>query len=207
MKDGRSRFALVGNKHCLDFANTVHARGCDVDAMPAIGDLFDFLADAKIFSVAEITLARHEAELRPDEAQAMFETARRLRGLLRKWLGGVEAHAPVASELIGEINAILTSYRSADKLVECDGVWRLEHLPEQRRMIHLLIPIARSTAELIAEGPNLPVRKCGNPRCPLYFYDTSRNRLRRWCSMSSCGNLHKVKAHLARRAPRDTQSH
>ncbi|TAN47639.1 MAG: hypothetical protein EPN26_13640 [Rhodospirillales bacterium] len=199
MKDGQSRFALVGNKPCLDFANTVHARGCDIDAMPALDDLFDFLIDAKILPAGEITLARHEAGLSPDEAGAMFDSARRLRGLLRKWLGGIETHAPVAHELVGEINAILSSFRTADKLIACDGVWHLEHLPEQRRMIHLLIPIARSAAELIAEGPGLPVRKCGNPRCPLYFYDTSRNKLRRWCKMSSCGNLHKVKAHLARR--------
>ncbi len=199
MKDERSRFALVGNKPCLDFANTVHARGCDIDAMPSLGDLFDFLVDAKIFSAAKIALARHEAELGKDEAQAMFESARRMRGHLRNWLGGIEAHAPVARELTGEINAILSSFRTADKLVECDGVWKLEHLPEQRHLIHLVIPIARSAAELIAEGPSLPVRKCGNPRCPLYFYDTSRNKLRRWCKMSSCGNLHKVKAHLARR--------
>jgi predicted RNA-binding Zn ribbon-like protein len=69
----------------------------------------------------------------------------------------------------------------------------------ERRLEWLLAAIARSAAELIAEGLAAPIRKCGNPVCPLYFYDASRTGRRRWCSMAVCGNRHKVAEH-ARRA-------
>jgi predicted RNA-binding Zn ribbon-like protein len=39
------------------------------------------------------------------------------------------------------------------------------------------------------------IKKCENPQCILYFYDTSKNRKRRWCSMNLCGNRLKVAAH------------
>jgi len=195
-----SRFALIGNHLSLDFANTVHAKGSPVDVMTSLEEAFEFLLDAKIFSPAEIVQARRDAELRPDEAQSFFATARRLRGYLREWLAGIETHAPVATDLIEMINGILASQCVADRLTLQEGRWIMESVPSERRLVHLLVPIARSAAQLIAQGPDVPVRKCGNPKCPLYFYDTSRNKLRRWCSMSSCGNLHKVKAHLARRS-------
>ncbi len=62
-----------------------------------------------------------------------------------------------------------------------------------------LVPIARSAAEIIADlrAPNA-IRKCANPECQLYFYDTSRVGKRRWCSMAACGNRAKVAAHMER---------
>jgi predicted RNA-binding Zn ribbon-like protein len=33
----------------------------------------------------------------------------------------------------------------------------------------------------------------------LLFYDTTKNHARHWCSMSLCGNRHKVAAHYRRR--------
>ena len=35
---------------------------------------------------------------------------------------------------------------------------------------------------------------CPSEDCRWAFYDTSRNRSKRWCSMETCGNRHKVRA-------------
>jgi predicted RNA-binding Zn ribbon-like protein len=35
---------------------------------------------------------------------------------------------------------------------------------------------------------------CGDPTCREVFYDRSRNRSGRWCSMATCGNRNKVRA-------------
>lgn len=37
------------------------------------------------------------------------------------------------------------------------------------------------------------LRGCSDPTCLSVFYDRSRNRSGRWCSMSSCGNRNKVR--------------
>lgn len=45
-------------------------------------------------------------------------------------------------------------------------------------------------------------RVCGDPTCSTVFYDRSRNRSGRWCSMATCGNRNKVRAFRERHAPR-----
>ncbi len=39
---------------------------------------------------------------------------------------------------------------------------------------------------------------CPAEDCLWAFYDTSRNRSKRWCSMEVCGNRHKVRAYRDR---------
>src|SRR5579884_3944060 len=58
--------------------------------------------------------------------------------------------------------------------------------------------LARSAAEILAEESAARLRICANPSCSLFFYDDSRTRRRRWCTMTLCGNRSKVAA-FARR--------
>jgi predicted RNA-binding Zn ribbon-like protein len=52
---------------------------------------------------------------------------------------------------------------------------------------------------LLAAAPER-IRSCAGPhRLPVWFYDTSRNGMRRWCSMAGCGNRAKA-ARYQRRA-------
>ena len=43
-------------------------------------------------------------------------------------------------------------------------------------------------------------RICGDPGCSAVFYDRSRNRTGKWCSMAACGNRAKVRAFRERQA-------
>ncbi len=44
------------------------------------------------------------------------------------------------------------------------------------------------------------LRECGDEHCTTVFYDRSKNRSSKWCSMSSCGNRNKVRTFRQRRA-------
>lgn len=48
------------------------------------------------------------------------------------------------------------------------------------------------------------LRRCGNPKCTLYFLDASKNRSRTWCSMTTCGNRAKFKRYTQRQRERGT---
>jgi predicted RNA-binding Zn ribbon-like protein len=41
-------------------------------------------------------------------------------------------------------------------------------------------------------------RECGSPDCRAVFYDRSKNRSGRWCTMAECGNRAKVRAYRER---------
>ena len=76
-----------------------------------------------------------------------------------------------------------------------DRVWRRE---AKDAVSEVLAPIAEAAATLLTRKDLSLLRQCENPGCVLYFYDTSKNRARRWCSMDVCGNRMKVAAHYQR---------
>lgn len=193
-----TRFSLIGNKPALDFANTVHARRQDVDALQSACDFFDLLEHLAL--VPADTLARYRKVAAVDTAGAgdLLKQALAFRREIRKWLeAGLELPSP-SHALLKMVNRLLAANASYEALQRKGTQWSIESVPLEETLLLSLAPIARSVAELIAEGPQAPVRKCGNPRCPLYFYDISRNQKRRWCSMESCGNQAKVRSFLKR---------
>lgn len=58
--------------------------------------------------------------------------------------------------------------------------------------------IARDAIDLFAHQPQIRIKQCENPACPLLFVDTSRAQKRRWCSMERCGNMTKVARHRSK---------
>lgn len=62
----------------------------------------------------------------------------------------------------------------------------------------LLLPLARSLAELVCAEDFTYVKACEGPGCTLLFLDRTRGRARRWCSMAVCGNRAKQAAHRKR---------
>jgi predicted RNA-binding Zn ribbon-like protein len=59
----------------------------------------------------------------------------------------------------------------------------------------LLIAVTGS----MAAGSWDRLKVCANDACQLAFYDSSRNRSGRWCSMARCGNRMKGRAYRVRR--------
>jgi predicted RNA-binding Zn ribbon-like protein len=55
------------------------------------------------------------------------------------------------------------------------------------------------TALAIADGSWERLKICPGDDCGWAFYDNSRNRTGRWCSMSVCGGRAKARAHYRRR--------
>ncbi len=58
---------------------------------------------------------------------------------------------------------------------------------------------AESAADLLCTGDLSLVKKCQHDACILYFYDTTKNHARQWCSMELCGNRMKAAMHYRRK--------
>jgi len=56
---------------------------------------------------------------------------------------------------------------------------------------------AANLLDLLEQAPDR-IKHCENPACVLWFFDTTRNGTRRWCSMTVCGNRMKAKRHYDR---------
>ena len=52
--------------------------------------------------------------------------------------------------------------------------------------------IVDSACDLLLSGDLERIHICAATDCSWIFYDTSRNRSRKWCDMGTCGNRVKV---------------
>ena len=79
---------------------------------------------------------------------------------------------------------------------------RSGHFEERTRLDlrepgQLTVPIAQSASDLLCRGEPALVKRCANPSCGAFFYDTSKNHNGRWCSRR-CGNRMRVAAYYRR---------
>lgn len=193
------RFLFIGGRLCVDFANTVYTPRGAGSALERFDDVVAFLEAAGAVDGGEARRLRALSRASPRRSAAAFARAPALRDMLRTLLATLAAGEPVRRQWVELLNEILRSDLGYLQLVARDGGWALAPIASREDPLAVLLPVARSAAELVQEGAAAPVRKCASPSCVLYFYDASRTGKRRWCSMAVCGNRAKVAAH-ARRA-------
>jgi predicted RNA-binding Zn ribbon-like protein len=188
---------LLGGRLAIDFANAPARPGTPHREL-CWEEFVLFLEATHIVSAERgaslLTLPRTD----PQATETILARATRLRDSLRKAFEAVIRRERIAREWIEPINEILRITEGHDELVADGTNWKLEFIARESGLDWLLAAIARSTAEIIMEGPQARMRLCANPGCGLFFSDSSRTHRRRWCSMAICGNRHKV-ASFARR--------
>jgi predicted RNA-binding Zn ribbon-like protein len=59
-------------------------------------------------------------------------------------------------------------------------------------------PVLWSAASLIVSDEASRIRICGGPDCGWMYVDRSRNKLRRWCQMETCGTREKSRRRYRR---------
>jgi predicted RNA-binding Zn ribbon-like protein len=192
---------LVAGRLALDFANlSPLARDLSWDEFVA------FLLDARLVSQDRATRLRPLLATEPRAVDAVLLRILRLRESLRAIFASLVSGESFPASWAEPINELLRITEGHDELVCYKGSWSLQFVARESGLDWLLAAIARSAAELLVEGPRAPIRRCANPSCRLFFYDNSRTRRRRWCSMAVCGNRHKVATFLRRRSPRRHES-
>jgi predicted RNA-binding Zn ribbon-like protein len=175
----------------LDFLNTVYlTEQVLVDALQSDADVRQWLRDAGW------PVETEPAELPPS---ALLRAARALRSTIRTLVEKQKASRITESDL-APLNALLKQARSYHKVVsKKDGSLRFERKWKQRAPEEVLAPLAESAADLLVNGDFSLVRLCESEQCVLWFYDRTKSHHRRWCSMATCGNRHKVAAFRQRK--------
>jgi predicted RNA-binding Zn ribbon-like protein len=186
---------LLGGRLSVDFVNATPSNN-----VLSWESLIRFLEIAGIVTAERGTqlLALPESDL--PAAEGLLLKSQRLSSALRKAFAALIRKQKIAVEWVEQINEILRVTEGHDELVSAAGAWRIEFIAREGGLDWLLAAVARSGAEIIAEGSRASLRLCANPHCGLFFYDTSRTHRRRWCSMAVCGNRNKVAAFARKHA-------
>jgi len=187
-------FLFLAGDACLDFINTRPIlKGRTIDLLMTFEEFVRWLTRAGRMdsrSAAEALKRWGEAP----EGVTVIERARSFRETLRQMVDGLVRGRVVSTEGFAAINSILAENDGTLRLERQGGVFRTRFAARPTQPVALLGTVAEAAAELLtARSPRL-VRRCGNPDCVLYFYDSTRNHRRQWCAMATCGNLMKVRA-------------
>jgi predicted RNA-binding Zn ribbon-like protein len=203
-------FEPVGGALCLDFANTVGSHGGEEpqEHLLDYADLAGWGKHAGVLSAEEGRSLLARADRRPQEAFRVYTAAVSLREAIYGIFSAIATGSePEATDIEALSLAFARAMSHAQILREPGQDYQWGWAGEQDDLERILWPIARSAAELLVSDRLDRVRTCGNVTCGWLFVDMSRNRSRRWCDMSDCGNRAKARRFYQRKHDAEPSAH
>jgi predicted RNA-binding Zn ribbon-like protein len=185
----RPDFIFIGEHPAIDFANTFSTpNGVGTEHLRAWTDVIDWFL--------LVGLSKDQGLNLPDAGGA--EALRSVLELRQAWaaeLPRLVAGEKVSDKFLERVNRLLAEDIFHEELEwEEETGYRLVRSGSQLRGEKLALALlARQIAVFLAEANLGYLHRCANTAsCVLYFYDTTKNHRRQWCSVASCGNRHKV---------------
>lgn len=178
----------------VSFVNTQYLEGGNpVDSIASDSDLVNWARRRTII----------DEDIRAEtlqEGEDVLGRARMMRTHLRAMAASLSSDEEVGSDVQRALNDVLSA-SNIHHLFDRDGDETTERIAiEGPGALPILTLVALSAGRFLAGDDTDRVKQCASSECILYFVDSSRNRSRRWCSMETCGNREKVRAHYQRKA-------
>jgi predicted RNA-binding Zn ribbon-like protein len=191
---------LSAGKLCLEFANTAdwHAAEQPIETLADYAALVAWAKRLGLLDERKAASLISRANAQPALAAQIYQWALELREAIYRIFAALAAGKQPAAVDIELINDALPQAFNRPAVVPSENgfTWRYA---SGEGLDQLLWPVLRSTAALLTSGEVDRVGQCADDRgCGYLFFDTSRNRSRRWCDMNSCGNRAKARRHYAR---------
>jgi predicted RNA-binding Zn ribbon-like protein len=186
---------------CLDFANTVgwHASDSPEESLNKYADLIEWSADRGIISSDAKDALLRKSEEKPIEAQAVLEKAREIRENIYQILSDTAHGNPIRLTDLKGFNRALASMLSHSRLAPYEKGLRWDWDSRPDKLDSVIWPVVKSAVDLMTSEAIKRVGQCADEKgCGWLFWDSSRNRSRRWCDMSDCGNRAKVRRFYAK---------
>ena len=192
---------LSGGALALDFANTVggtHVRPTH-DHLRNYGDIASFAVVAGGLQPSTAKRLTERAARDPNRAAAVYELGIALRESIWAVFSALASGEAPRDEDLALIGDAAAAGAARSRLVyDRDGVgWSLPS--DSDELERPLWDIARSAADLLTSEAHDRIKECASTTCEWVFLDRSRNRSRRWCDMSDCGNRAKARRFQAKK--------
>lgn len=211
-------YRYVGGDPSIDFVNTVDwtERGRECDRFTSYARLIEWTEGAGALPPDVLDDLRRLSRREGYEAERVVREASELRTLLERTFCRIAGGKPVDTELaalnqgwLRHSLAQLGIVRAAGREGEGEGEggdgqggFALGWPRAMQGLESPLWSVAWSAARLLTSDDVTRIRRCGGIDCGWYYVDRSRNGLRRWCEMETCGTV--MKSH--RRAERNARA-
>jgi predicted RNA-binding Zn ribbon-like protein len=190
---------IVGGNSALDLVNTVSGWNHDPeDWVPDIASFLVWTQMSRLLDRREKNEAVRRGEASPVAAERVLASMKELRFALRGIIDSLEHCKPAKPGDLSVINEWARRLALSGQVVVRRS--KIDFALNQD-ISALELPALRVTAAALALLKNPPaarIKTCPGQNCGWKFVDQSKNRSRRWCDMSVCGNLAKARKYRAR---------
>jgi predicted RNA-binding Zn ribbon-like protein len=195
---------LVGNELALDLANTTSGRGTAKarEHLQRAEHVVLWARHAQALSPADGEKLQAILAANPKLAARMVRRTLELREVVYAIGNAVAAGHPADGGAIDQLRRIYAECVGHAKLVPHGAtfVWVWE--PGDGPVEAVLGPIALSALTLLTQADLSRIKQCRGDHCGWLFFDTTKNKSRRWCEMEVCGNRAKQRRFHRRRVGR-----
>jgi predicted RNA-binding Zn ribbon-like protein len=187
--------ALIGGELAFDFTNTSSCRGSPThqDHLRFAENVVAWARHAKLLGPADAEWLREKVAADEALARRLLRRALDLREALHAIgvavAAGDAAPAPEVARLAKEHAACV----ACAQLTPDGGRYVWSWMPREAPVEALLGPIALSALATLGQADLTRVKRCEGEKCGWLFFDTTKNKSRRWCEMEICGNRAKQK--------------
>jgi predicted RNA-binding Zn ribbon-like protein len=189
-------FKYVGGDPSVDLVNTVDwaREGLRDERLYDYERLTRWAEGADVLSPELAAKLRRRAAKNLSAASAVYRAALRAREVLRRLFLEL-ANGSVSAGALADFNLILAPALRQLRVMQPGSARHLQlgWEDQERRLDSVLWPVLWSAAALIASDEASRIRVCGGEDCGWMYVDRSRNGLRRWCQMESCGTREKTR--------------
>ena len=199
-------FKFIGGDLALDLVNTVDwtEHGPALDRLGDYSRLVAWAEGGGATRKSEAGMLRRRAALEPSEAARALGYARRVRAAIQGCASALsQGESPAAAlELLDTFlpRALSHLRLETDRTENPPGV-RLGWEGSEALLDSPLWPVLWSAVHLFTSPESARVRVCAGESCGWAYVDRSRNGLRRWCQMSTCGTTAKNRRRGRRARP------
>jgi predicted RNA-binding Zn ribbon-like protein len=194
-------FDLTGGNLSLNLANTVSRRDDPErrkEHLENYADVVAFALQSGILTPKQARELRSYAKQHEGEARQSFRKLIALREALFRAFSAIAQEKLAGPADLGLLSNCAVEALQHRSLERANGGYRWEWRSEGSPLDRILWAAAQSAADLLTSEQLKIVRYCAAPDCEWLFLDHSRNRSRRWCDMTSCGNREKARRHYQR---------
>lgn len=169
-----------------------------MERLGTYGDLLAWAEQAGVLDAGSSADLRRRAKQNPREAARALVAARALRESLYAVFASLAAGSTLPEQALAHLNGALPEALAFLRLEAVGDAVTWRWALAEAGLEGVLAPVVGDAAELLTSPEAGRVRECESDTCAWLFLDQSRNRSRRWCDMSTCGNRAKARRHYQR---------
>lgn len=201
MSEKRSiqNLSLDGNCLCFNFINTVHSRVEGEEPFEYLSSyekLMEWCRRLEVMPPKRIQALAGLAGAHPQKEKKALADIVDAREMLYGFFSDIAAEKPVVKDELNSFNKQLSGALKNLRFVSDDTDLQLDW-EETSDLKEPLWRVMKSAYDILTEEDFDRIKEC--EACGWVFLDQSKNKSRRWCSMESCGSIHKAKKYYHRK--------